>query len=267
MKPLVFAFVWGWAAILWAQTPASPPPTVVQSVYPTADVLPANLLKFYVYFSRPMRETARIFDQISILDEQTGLPIDDPWRRTMMFSDDATRVTLLIHPGRIKKGVNLREELGPVLLPGRRYTLILGADLLDGDGRPLGHEYRKSFSTSAEDPVRPSLDLWRIEPPAAASSDPLIAIFPKPLDHALARRMIIVLGPDRRPVPGRVELMDHQTRWRFIPDRPWVQGSHVLAADENLEDLAGNTPSRVFDADLDNPDQGPVVLQRQFTPR
>jgi len=48
------------------------------------------------------------------------------------MSGDAKRLSLWIHPGRIKNGVNLREELGPVLEPNRKYTLVLsGGELRD----------------------------------------------------------------------------------------------------------------------------------------
>ena len=51
--------------------------TVVK-ILPSSDVLPANHLKFYIYFSAPMRGGRDIFDQICILDAQ-GNEIRDPW--------------------------------------------------------------------------------------------------------------------------------------------------------------------------------------------
>ena len=42
---------------------AKAPPKVVK-IYPTADVLPANHLKFYIYFDRPMRGGKELFNQI-----------------------------------------------------------------------------------------------------------------------------------------------------------------------------------------------------------
>src|SRR5262249_43304176 len=82
-------------------TPAPHQPAVVEMVYPTADKLPANLLKFYVHFSRPMREGPAIFDRIHLLDADDR-PVPEPWRLTELWSDDCRRLTLCIHPGRIK---------------------------------------------------------------------------------------------------------------------------------------------------------------------
>src|SRR5262249_6927483 len=108
------------------------PPAVVDRVYPTASELPANQLKFYIHFSRPMRETRDICNHFH-LSGRDGEPVPDPWRRTELWSADGKRLTLWIHPGRIKQGVNLREEFEPVLSPGREYTLVIDDKLLDAD--------------------------------------------------------------------------------------------------------------------------------------
>lgn len=237
--------------------------TAVQTVYPTADQVPANLLKFYVYFSRPMRETADIFNHMHILDQTLGTEVEDPWRRQSMWSDDGKRLTVLIHPGRIKKGVNLREELGPVLRPDHRYTLVIDADILDADGRPLGREFRKHFQTLAEDASRPALDHAEI---TVAKDGVLYVDFKKTMDHALLARMIHVQDADGAIVQGVAKVFQGERCWTFTPAKPWKKERHTITVDEDLEDLSGNTPSRVFDADLENPDRGPIVLQRVFTP-
>ena len=72
--------------------------TMVVSVYPSGRVLPANNLKFYIYFSQPMREGRVIFERIKLLDEN-DCEVRDPWRRTELWTPDAKRLTLWIHPG------------------------------------------------------------------------------------------------------------------------------------------------------------------------
>ena len=237
--------------------------TAVESVYPTGEELPANLLKFYVYFSRSMRETADIFDHIHIVDQTLSRQVEEPWRRQQMWSDDGKRLTLLIHPGRIKKGVNLRQELGPVLRPDHRYTLVIDADLLDADGQPLAREHRKHFQALAEDGSRPALDRAEI---TVAKDGVLYVDFKKRMDHALLARMIHVKNAEGAIVQGVGKVFQGERAWMFTPAKPWKHSRYTLIVDENLEDLSGNTPSRVFDADLDNPDHGPIVLQRTFSP-
>ena len=45
---------------------------------------------------------------------------DGPFRETELWSEDGRRLTLWLHPGRQKTGVNLNTEIGPVLDPGTR---------------------------------------------------------------------------------------------------------------------------------------------------
>ncbi|MEM7015065.1 MAG: hypothetical protein AAF585_26700, partial [Verrucomicrobiota bacterium] len=132
------------------------------AIFPTPRQLPANLLKFYLYFDQPMREGREIFEQVHIEDIESGKRVDAPWRRQELWTADARRLTLWIHPGRVKRGVNLREELGPVLYPNRKYALVIDATVRSANGEPLGKEIRHEFSTSAEDYKRPLPEEWTL---------------------------------------------------------------------------------------------------------
>ena len=122
----------------------APSPPVVTAIYPTATVLPANHLKFYIHFSEPMRQGV-FLDHCKLLDDQDR-EVLEPFRETELWSADCMRLTLWLHPGRQKTGVNLNTEFGAVLEPGRRYTLVIaGAWPAErGAGIPC-HDARKSF--------------------------------------------------------------------------------------------------------------------------
>src|SRR4030095_14660094 len=51
--------------------------TVVTQIYPSAAILPENLLKFYVHFSEPMSR-GRIYEHIHLLDAE-GKPVELPF--------------------------------------------------------------------------------------------------------------------------------------------------------------------------------------------
>jgi len=223
---------------------------VVEKIYPTAEVLPANQLKFYIHFSKPMRESSEIFDQVAILDGQ-GKAILDPWRRTELWSADAKRLTLFIHPGRVKRGVNLREDFGPVLRSNETYTLRIDATMLDAEDQPLGKPFTKRFRTSTEQHTRPLPEEWKVHAPPAGSRQPLKLDFPRPLDRALLDRFLIVLDADGQAVHGKIEVGLAERSWAFRPERDWNDSEYTVQVDENLEDLAGNTPQRLFDTDLE----------------
>jgi hypothetical protein len=242
------------------------PPARVERIYPSAAVLPANHLKFYIHFSKPMREGKDIFERIQLLDGD-GQPIPDAWRHTELWNADARRLTLWIHPGRVKRGVNLREEFGPVLRPGREYTLVVGADLCDADGQALGRPFTRKFRTVAEDRTRPLVEPWKTRAPQAGTLRPLVLEFPKPLDRALLDRLIAVVDAHGKAVPGRIEVGAEERSWAFHPERPWESAEYTVSVDARLEDLAGNTPLRLFDTDLSEPSPPPPRLSWSFRPR
>lgn len=242
------------------------PPAVVEHVYPSSNVLPANHLKFYIHFSRPMREGEEIVDRIRLLDKD-GQPVAGPWRRTELWSGDCRRLTLYIHPGRVKEGVNLREELGAVLEPDREYTLVVVGDLQDADGQPLKEAFTKKFRTTAAERSRPLPQEWQVTPPAAATRQPVTLTFHRPLDRALLDRFLTVVDSDGQAVPGRIEVGSEERSWSFHPERPWKAATYQVHVDERLEDLAGNTPLRLFDTDLRNRQLTPPRLTIVIRPR
>ena len=243
----------------------NPASTVVESVFPTASELPANLLKFYIHFSHPMQEGKQVFDQIHLFGEH-GQEVHAPWRRMELWSDDAKRLTLWIHPGRVKQGVNLREEFGPVLAPGRKYRLVIDTKLLNADGKPLAKSYSKHFKTTPELKTRPLPQVWQIQPPTLGTHEPLIINLQRPLDHYLAKKYIGVLHKDMAVV-GDITLKQHDQLWLFRPAQPWKKADYRIVVQPELEDLAGNTPTRLFDRDLTKPTGPSPQLQIRFQPR
>jgi hypothetical protein len=233
--------------------------TVVAQIYPTARVLPENLLKFYVHFSAPMSR-GHIYDYIHLRDaggkavELPFLEIDEElWNPAM------TRLTLFIDPGRIKRGVTPLEEIGPALEQGKSYTLEIDAAWQDAQGEPLKEQFRKAFTVGPVDRAALATEDWKISTPAAGTREPLAVSFPKPLDHALALRMIQVAGESTQLIDGRAAMADEERRWTFVPAQPWSRGSHALLVQKTIEDLAGNNIGKAFEVDLFE------GLQRRFT--
>ena len=107
--------------------PIEAPEPELLEVFPSGDTVPANHLKFYLNFSERM-EQGKIFRHFRLTDLATGIPVEEPFRETELWSDDGKRLTLWLHPGRQKTGVNLNMDLGPVLEPRRRYALEIAVD-------------------------------------------------------------------------------------------------------------------------------------------
>ena len=230
-------------AIFETQKPVQTASTRVQHVYPSTDVLPDNQLKFYVFFSAPMRQ-GEAWRHIHLLD-QNSKPVDLPFLEQELWDRDYQRLTVLFDPGRIKRGLLPLQEVGPAIEEGKQYTLVVDKDWRDARGAPLQEEFRKSFRAGPADRAPPDPAQWRLSAPRAGTSDALVVHFPKPMDYALLLRLLEVSG-----VAGTVSVDNKETEWRFIPSQPWKPGEYRLVVDTALEDLAGNRIGQAFDVDI-----------------
>jgi hypothetical protein len=78
--------------------------------------------------------------------------------------------------------------------------------------------------------------------------------------------MITVKDVGGNSVEGVVEILQEATLWEFRPKVPWRPSQHTIRIDPEIEDLAGNTPARVFDTDLRLPKPTPPKLRLEFIP-
>jgi hypothetical protein len=173
---------------------------------------------------------------------------------------------LYIHPGRIKWGVLLRELFGPVLYPDRVYTLKISGDMLDSRGQKLGKDYTKKFKTTAEDRTFIDLKDWKIIAPGAGTKQPLQVQCGKAVDHKSLDRFLTVLGANGKAITGKTVVGPLEKSWAFHPDQPWQGADYSLKVDGKLEDVAGNTPLRPFDLDLNIGPPPPQPLLKTFRP-
>ena len=235
--------------------------TRVAHVYPSADLLPANALKLYVFFSAPMQK-GDSWKHLSLLRED-GSTVEYPFLELdqELWDREHRRFTILFDPGRIKHGLASLAEAGPSLEEGRSYTLVIHREWLDGRGAPLAEDYRKTFRVVGADRVPPDPAKWRVTPPRAGGRAPLVITFPKPLDFALLQHEIEVKG-----VPGSVAVARDETEWHFTPDRPWSAGDYQIVIRTALEDLAGNHILRAFDVDIFDPITSKVTAETVSLP-
>jgi hypothetical protein len=223
--------------------------TRVTAVHPSSARLPSNLLRWYIETSAPM-EPGSALEHVHLMDESgrevraAFLALDqelwDPQRR---------RLTLLVDPGRVKRGVRTNLESGAPLIAGRRYRLVIDDEWVDGAGARLASGFELAFEAVEADRRSPDPATWRLTVPASGTRAPLVVAFGEPLDNALAARLLAVVDRTRSVVPGSAELGRGDSSWVFTPERPWAAGEYSLRAGGALEDVAGNNLVRVFDVD------------------
>jgi hypothetical protein len=233
--------------------------TEVVAIYPTASTVPLNLLKCYVQFSAPMSEGWQR-RAVHVRSAETGELLQDMFLPggTELWDRARTRLTLLLDPGRIKRGLLPHEQMGYPLTECVPILLTVDATYRDASGRPLRSGAERRYEVGP--PLRTRIDpaAWSVRAPAAGSRGSLVVEFDRRLDHALLQRTLVVRDRAGVELPGRASIGEGEQSWQFKPDEPWRAGGHLLQVDPQLEDLAGNSVTRVFDRDLSRPEDDPL---------
>lgn len=246
------------------------PVAIVEQVYPTADVLPENLLRFYIYFSEPMVREG-IWDSVVLMDDDgeivPGAFIENKFD---LWSPDDKRLTVLFDPGRVKTGLVAHNTLGRALEPGKNYTLQVSTSAETRNGCHLATVYRKVFTVTESDFDAPDLAAWHILAPVAGTKESLRVTLDGLTDHLSMAYRIRVKDADGNPVRGALRLDDNEQAWVFTPQKPWAQTPHQLEVNTALEDIVGNRLTGLFDRPVVKDgfsEPASDVEALQFTPR
>ena len=232
--------------------------TDVLGIYPSAHELPVNQLKFYIHFSNSMSE-GWAAHAVRVHRADNGDRLDGVFLMEPELWDRARRrLTLLLDPGRIKRGLAPNMEAGYPLMEGVPVVVIIDAEFRDATGRPLRTGAERRYEVGAPVRVRVESANWRYHYPTAGSTDPLTVEFDRPLDYALLRHCLWVNDAAGVPVLGRGSVGSSEWSWWFEPEAPWEEGRYALIVDPRLEDLAGNSLIRVFDRDLMQAEDAPA---------
>jgi hypothetical protein len=237
--------------------PDTPATTEALDIRPSATVVPRNLLRLYVSFSDSMSE-GYAADHVRLLDdaghrvEGALLPSEHE-----LWDGDRHRLTILLDPARIKRGLISHRQTGYPLRTGESFRLVVDEGFRDARGRPLRVGVERRYEVGADERGRVDPAGWALTTPMAHSPEPLEVRFGRPLDHGLLARCLQVLDPEGRRVRGAPRVGPEEQSWSLTPLEAWVPGPHQLVVDPALEDLAGNSVSRVFDRDLSRPEDAP----------
>lgn len=250
-----------------------PPPgprAALTAVYPSANRLPENTLRLYLHFSG---EVARgdVYRHLKLVRDD-GVEVKDPFLELgeELWSNDGTRLTVLFHPGRVKRNLVPREQEGPILEEGRSYTLSVSGKWEDTEGRPIVAAVKKTFSVGPPDDQPVDLEDWAIMAPRANSDSPLIVKLAKPLDHGLLNRTLSVIDAAGNDVPGELTVGGGERVVTFAPAKPWGKGEYRLRAESRLEDVCGNRVGEPFEVDVFKPITPRIEAKyadRKFTAR
>jgi hypothetical protein len=243
--------------VLVRPRPDRPATSEVLDIRPTATEVPRNLLRFYILFSAPMSEGCAA-GHVRLVDDagETMLGALLPTEHEL-WDGSRRRLTVLLDPARIKRGLVTHRQTGYPLQSGRSFRLVVDDGFRDALGIPLRAQAERRYEVGDEERRRVDPDGWVLTDLRASTMQPLHVAFDRSLDHGLLARCLRVVGPDGGPVDGTPEIGPQERSWQLVPRQPWAPASHQLVVDPILEDLAGNSVSRVFDRDLTRPEDEP----------
>lgn len=222
-----------------------PGPSVLE-IFPATNQVPANFLKFSVHFDQSIAE-GKAYEHISLWHNGEQVPSAFMEMQTELWNADQTLLTVWFDPGRVKRELERNKQLGPILTAGETYEIRI-TGIANKTGQTMEEPFIKTLDVQQRDEQKPNINKWRLEVPDSASTEPLIVIFNEPLDRMVAQNMISI-GMEGKPVKGTAKMIS-DTKLTFTPKERWKAGNYQLIAEGELEDLAGNNLSRLFDTDL-----------------
>lgn len=228
-------------------------------IYPSADVLPANLLRAYIYFPRAMARDETL-SHVALLDA-TGEEVSGAFLETRynLWSHDRRRLTVLFDPARVKTGLAAHNALGRALEDGARYSIVVRGTAKDSQGCSLGSDVAHSFIAGPADLTSPDPHAWSLSPPKRDTYGSFLIDLGEPHDHVSMAYRLRVIDADGAPVAGRIDLADGERVWRFTPRTLWTAQNYRLMVDPRFEDLAGNRPGALFDRPIDGVVRAPLL--------
>lgn len=219
----------------------------VLGIYPSGNVLPENLLRFYIYFNTPMKK-GQALNYIKLSDATGNIDSNAFMEfKQELWSPDGQRLTILFDPGRIKRGVSTNMKLGPALMEGDRFYLTISEKWPDVFGETLSKRTIKEIWVGAayRRPIK-ILD-WQINKPKVKNQEPLTIIFDRTMDHALLQSMIKIESGAKNAIAGQWKVQEQEHRVQFVPEEKWLPGSYKIIVDSRLEDVAGNNLQNLLD--------------------
>lgn len=236
--------------------PEKPPPARLTGIFPNADTVPANLLRWYLFFDRPMAH-GYAYRMVRV-ETLAGDVVPAPFVVVAeeLWDPSHRRLTLFLDPGRIKRGVGPRQSHGVPLQPGQELELVIDGRWPDAHGSPLGSDVRRRFRVTAEDGRSPRPQAWRLNLPSVGERTPLRIRFDEVLDREQAKRFLALADATDAEVAGSWLVADDGLTALFEPEQPWRPGDYQLQIYSRLEDLAGNNLLQTFDRPITGDDVG-----------
>ena len=196
---------------------------------------------------------------ISVIREDTGETLDNVFLppEPELWDAERRRLTMLLDPGRIKRGLVPNLEWGYPLVEGSTVSIAIDLAFRDAAGQPLEEATHRSFTVGPALRTQDRPLALAVNPTFCRQHDATAGEFRPPSRPRAAAAQPVDPNPNGDTTDGTAEIGPSELSWSFTPAVPWASGEHNLVVEPRLEDVAGNTPVRVFDRDISRPEDIP----------
>lgn len=221
----------------------------VKHFYPSDDEVPANLLKFYIEFEKPMKPGQAYQNIILIKDSKDTVSAPFLEFEQELWNKEQKLLTIWFDPGRIKRDLSPNQLLGNPLEINSQYELIIKKSWKDIYGQTLPSDFIKRFSAVDFDRKKPNEQNWKIDYPTRNSKEILSIQFHETMDYGTLLNGFQI-EKDGELIETEFIITELEKSIQIKPQLPWKSGDYKIYINVNLEDLAGNNLNRLFDTDL-----------------
>jgi hypothetical protein len=216
----------------------------VVTTYPNTDTLPRNILFFHVRFNTPMVQDIRAYEHVRLFKDD-GEEIPNIWRHKTFWLDEGHILVLMVHPGRVKRGI----KMDVPFLENQTYILKLDAGLKSVNGTTVAETDLKTFSIVHDDYQIPSILFTNIGLPKVNSVGTLMIEFSEGMDYSSIVDGVKIYCDEKR-VTGTFTQIDSDLNYQFHPDQEWVSGKYSIIFEKKVCDFSGNRLRRPFEIQI-----------------
>lgn len=218
----------------------------ISKIFPSTTEIPANILTFYIQFSAPMKPDPKAYELVDIVD-LNGHKTPHAWRQKSYWINHNKTLVLMIHPGRVKHGIQATEHLAPVFTAGKEVQLVVNRGLESAEGGLLNKTDTLNYLITQKDTISPQLISHSLKLPKVNSRSPLEFTFTEPMDYGLIYKWFSLYLNDQKIV-GNLTSADDKT-WLFTPAEEWQTGTYTIKAGNKMGDYCHNQMDRLFEVD------------------
>ena len=253
--------------------PSSPkpnlPPPEVEQIFPLTNKIPANILIFHIRFNQQMQDDFLAFGNVKIIDSK-GEEKQMAWRQKSHWLDSNQVLVMMIHPGRVKRGIDYKkEELGDLFTIGETYTLQVTSELKNRYRQQLLKMYSKTFTIVAADREIPGIRFDKFQLPKVNTMDPLTLVFSEGMDYSSINEEVDLFdSKSKETIPGSIIYTDYDSIFQFLPKQPWEKRAYEVQFGKKVADFAHNRLDYPFEIqNLDELPSDTTPRKWEFSPK